>query len=177
MNKTRITILIAFLLVVIFLLLLFSIMTCIKPGNKIIEKHSDFDKNKFLILLFPVQGSDLCGRAIIVSITEYESDFIKIYKDDMEFVMPKGDFTIIPSVYDYDDYVDSLNKELIRWGEETDWTNIEYNYTSMHQEIRAVLTIKYKDGMVQKYSYSIVGTSVQPVSIITVPNIAKKMTD
>jgi len=129
---------------------------------------------KFLVLLFPVAENTSCQRAVLADLAEYHRESIEVYADGVAVTVPRSGFTLVPP-QDYSAYVTRLNQELDLWGDETDWSQIEYTMTPSEKGGRATVTVKDKRGTAREYAYLIRGDSVQPIDVTTVANIARNM--
>lgn len=163
-----------FVIMFIVLLLLLLLKSTL-PTKSTIERKSDFDKDKFLVLLFPVEENELCKRAVIASLTEFEQDFIQVYQNgDVVMNIPKEKFTIFPSPK-YDLYVKRLNEEFNNWGEKTDWILAEYTFKNTNQKTNVIFKLKDKCGGAKTHYYTINNKLVYPTKMKTEVDIAKKL--
>ena len=170
--KTRIIVFISFPIIIV---LLFCFVNSLVPRNKVIAKRSDFDKKEFLILLFPAKENDFVKRAVIANLDEYEAESIEVYEDSEAAVMAKNRLTAVPNGQECSGYIKQLNEKLTLWGTETDWSGIEYAFSTVGDEVTAVMTVTDKNGTVTEYKYFISGSFIQPISIIKKINIVKKL--
>ncbi len=153
----------------------FFVVKSVVHKNIAIKAYTTFEDKDFLILLFPIKETDSCKRAVIVNLEEYHNDTIEVYKDNVAVAIDKKQFTAVPSANEYTKYVKRLNEELSLWGKETDWDSVEYNFSSVEEKARVVLTVKDKAGIVQEYIYLSSENSLAPASIVTIVDISKKM--
>jgi len=161
-------------LAMIAMALLVWYMSHALPRATVMEEHSGFDKSKFVMLLFPTPENDVCRRAVIATLDEYERDAVEVHGDTGVIAVARDRFTAAPPP-EYPTFVKRLNEELALWGEETDWSNIEWDFESDMQGITAMLLLRDKSGTLRKYTYLIRDTSVHPISRTTILDIAKKM--
>lgn len=167
---------IVFLFLGILAALLFFCVIDSLRGQQLIEKSPEFNRERFLILLFPAEDGEYCSRAVIASLAEYDRDFIEVYDNNTPVTMSRSRFTPAPP-QNYPVYTERLNETLNAWGHETDWRGIEYAVTPVAQGAEAILTVTDKSGSVQKYTYLISGASVHPVKVRMEVNIPKKMSN
>ena len=154
--------------------LLCACLYCSLPKAGATWKSANFSNDRFRVLLFPREDNTSCRRAVLVSVSECNQESLEIYVDGTAVTMPRSGFTLVPP-QDYSAYVKRLNHELDVWGEETDWSQIQYTMTPWEAGGRATVTVKDKRGTVREYAYLIRGDSGQPIEVATVANIARNM--
>ena len=69
------TVIITIFLVGILMIRLFCYLRC-NIGTDQFVKHEKFNKNKYLVLLFPGRDNNLTERAVLVSLAESENEMI-----------------------------------------------------------------------------------------------------
>jgi len=143
-------------------------------GSETTVQNSGFDDERFLLLLFPVGEETFLERAVIATIAEYQKDVIEVYVDGAGVTMPKSGLASVPPE-NHGVFVERLNQELSVWGEETDWSNIEYAFAPSEAGGRAVVRIKDKEGTTIQYTYLVEESSIRPLEVKTEVNVAANL--
>ena len=154
-----------FLLGFIFLLLfviaslpLYTISSAIRNGFVVWDAGSDppekLNDKRFYILLFPAQGTSIetngrkypLKRAVLVSLNEYQQKEIEIYYGNKIIKCKKGSLTVYPDLNTCKNYAKILNREIKKWGKDTDWRYVKYKAIENGKTMSVTITIKDKKG-------------------------------
>ena len=167
------TVIITIFLVGILMIMLFCYLRC-NIGIDQLVKHEKFNKNKYLVLLFPGRDNNLTERAVLVSLAESENEMIGVFEENEEKMIYRSLFVVEPP-QDYKKYVNNLNEEIKNWGDDTDWRNINYSFENINGDKRIRLSVTDRRGNIRVYSYSITKNSILPIGITTSVNTTKNL--
>ncbi len=162
---------IAFMLLGAVAILLCAYTYCSFPEPTETVQDSGFADERFFLLLFPTGDEVTLERAVIATLAEYQQDLIEVYVDGIAVTMPRSGFASVPPE-DYDAFVERLNQELSVWGQETDWSAIEYVFAPSDVGGEAVVTIGDKRGTTRKYTYLVEDSLIRPLEVRTKVDIA-----
>ena len=144
------------------------------PGTTVMHGHSEFDKSRFLVLLFPTQENRVCQRAVIANLEECERDTVQVYANAGVIAVARDRFTTTPPP-DSPALIERLNEALARWGDDTDWSRVEWDCEPDPQGITATLVVEDKRRALRQYVYQVDDTVMRPISMTITINPAKNL--
>jgi len=139
-------------------------------------QNSGFADERFFLLLFPAGDDVSLERAVIATLAEYRQEFIEVYVDGTAVTMPRSGLVSVPPE-NYGAFVERLNQELSVWGQETDWSKIEYVFAPSEVGGEAVVTIGDKRGTAMRYTYLVEDSAVHPLEVRTKVDTARNLAD
>ncbi len=125
------------------------------------DDDSTLAKKRFTILLFPRTGDSEheqpsgLTRAVLTNLEENAQDKVEVFLGNDPVKIDRSLLTAVPPPGAWKGYVDALNKELVVWGENTDWRYVKFEVVNENGTVLAELKIKAKKGSVYKYRYRI----------------------
>lgn len=162
-------------LVVAALVFLVVASGCRKRKNVYAVGPQDITHSEFLLVLFPLEEVPGCDRAVIVNLEEYIKDEIEVFVEGKAVTLPKELFTPEPTVENLNGFVEKLNYQISQWGDDTDWSSVEYSFVENDRTIAAALVVYDKFGGKNEYSYLVKSGDVDPIGIKMEVDVAKKM--
>ena len=160
-------VIIGIVVVALVLLLAFELSKLNVEDQVVIATGEMISDSDFMVVIFPVGESKGVKRAVLARLAELKEDSIEVYVDGKGTWLARKNFTVGPQGLDYAGCVDLLNAEIEAWGDETDWSSVEYGVEEK-EEVEITLTVNGKKGAVDEYRYVIQDTGeVRPLQIRT----------